>query len=226
MLLAPPCPPGALAVYAARDEDPAPVARRMTTPSPRPEPEERAAIDADLLRRVARGDRTAFARLYDRFSRPLYATALRVLNDAREAEDVVQEVFLALWEKADTFTVERGTAFGWAVTLVRHRAIDRLRLRKRRAELLAASSAEDLGYGASGGAGDSADVLCFKEKAGAVRAAVAALPAEQQRALQLAFFGGLTQQEIAESLREPLGTVKARIRRGLLKLRETLAHPS
>ena len=183
---------------------------------------ERAWTDADLLRRMARNDRDAFARLYDRFSRPLYATALRILNNASEAEDVVHDVFLSLWEKAAAFEPGRGTAFGWAVTLTRNRAIDRVRMRTRRAGLRSRTTAEDAGMQPSGSGPDSADDLLLKEQAGAVRAAVAALPAEQQRAVELAFFSGLTQQEIAEELREPLGTVKARIRRGLLKLRDTL----
>jgi RNA polymerase sigma-70 factor (ECF subfamily) len=218
----PSCLPGVFAYAVAAGEDRGPP-RRMSDPAPSEPPEDRKEIDAGLLRRMARRDQSAFAELYDRFSRPLYATALRILNDARESEDIVQEVFLALWEKAAAFESERGSAFSWAVTLTRNRSIDRIRMRKRRAELLAASAPEDLGYHAEGSDTDSADNLWLKEKAGAVRAAVATLPAEQQRALELSFFGGLTQQEIAEQLREPLGTVKARIRRGLLKLRETLS---
>ena len=183
---------------------------------------ERARFDAELLRRMARSDREAFAQLYDRFSRPLYATAVRILTNAAEAEDIVQDVFLALWEKANAFEPSRGSAFAWAVTLTRNRAIDRVRMRKRRSELLAETTAEDAGTQPSDAGLHSADELVFKEQAGAVRAAVAALPPEQQRAVELAFFGGLTQQEIAEKLREPLGTVKARIRRGLLRLRDIL----
>ena len=107
--------------------------------------------------------------------------------------------------------------------MTRNRAIDRVRARKRRSELLSESVPSDLGYEVNeAGAGDSADELWGKEKAAAVRAALANLPAEQRAALQLAYYSGLTQQEIAEKLREPLGTVKASIRRGLLKLREFL----
>ena len=183
---------------------------------------ERARFDAELLRRMTHSDREAFAQLYDRFARPLYATALRILSNASEAEDIVQDVFLALWEKAAAFEPGRGSAFAWAVTLTRNRAIDRVRMRKRRSELLAETTAEDAGTQPADAGLHSADELVFKEQAGAVRAAVATLPPEQQRAVELAFFGGLTQQEIAEKLREPLGTVKARIRRGLLRLRDTL----
>lgn len=183
---------------------------------------ERDQLDALLLTRVAEGSREAFARLYDRFSSPLYGAAMQILRDTAEAQDVVQDAFLTLWEKAATFESSRGSAFSWAVTLVRNRAIDRVRMRRRRSELLAESAPEDLGYlaGALQAGGDENATL--GDQARAVRAAVATLPPEQQRALELAFFGGLTQEEIARKLREPLGTVKARIRRGLMKLRDSL----
>ena len=183
---------------------------------------ERARADADLLGRSARGDRDAFAELYDRFSRPLYATALRIVGGAAEAEDVVQEVFISLWEKARAFEVSRGSAFAWAVTITRNRAIDRVRQRSRRAELLSQTTAEDAGTQPAAPGPDSAASLLTKEHAGAVRAAVASLPPEQKRALELAYFDGLTQQEISAALRQPLGTVKARIRRGLIRLREIM----
>ncbi|HEY0968403.1 MAG TPA: sigma-70 family RNA polymerase sigma factor [Opitutaceae bacterium] len=190
---------------------------------PEPADSSRQDEDARLLRLVASGDRDAFARLYDRFSRPLFSIAQRVLNDPREAEDIVHDVFVALWEKSGSFESNRGSAFAWCVTMTRNRAIDRVRARKRRGELLSESVPSDLGYEVNeAGAGDSADDLWGKEKAAAVRAALANLPAEQRAALQLAYYSGLTQQEIAAKLREPLGTVKARIRRGLLKLREFL----
>ena len=135
---------------------------------------ERAHFDAELMRRMGRSDREAFAQLYDRFSRPLFATALRILHNSAEAEDIVQDVFLALWEKAAAFESGRGSAFAWAVTLTRNRAIDRVRMRKRRSELLAETTAEDAGTQPSGTGPDSADGLMLKEQAGAVRAAVAA----------------------------------------------------
>jgi RNA polymerase sigma-70 factor, ECF subfamily len=185
-------------------------------------PPDRESVDAELMRRIASGEKQALAELYDRFSGPLYGTALRILRDDAEAQDVVHDTFVALWEKAATFDTERGSAFAWAITLVRHRAIDRSRMRRRRAELLAASTPEDLGLSDAPGGG--ADLSAERgDDAQRVRAAVANLPAEQKRALELAFFGGLTQEQIAQTLQEPLGTVKARIRRGLLKLRESLA---
>ena len=217
--------PDALACAVVRKHEPLRprhFARMIEHDVPLP-PEDRHRADAQLVQRMAEGDKNAFAELYDRFSRPLYSTALRVVSDATEAQDIVHDAFLTLWQKAGTFETDRGTAFAWAVTLVRNRAIDRVRTRRRRAELLAASAPSDLGYseGTDGPSGD--DNAALGDQAFAVRAAVATLPLEQQHVLELAFFGGLTQQEIAEKLREPLGTVKARIRRGLLKLRDSIA---
>ncbi len=188
-----------------------------------PQPDERQKIDAQLMQRIARGDRTAFTELYDRFSGPLYGAALRILRDPAEAQDVVHDAFVTLWEKASTYETSRGNAFSWAVTLVRNRAIDRVRMRRRRAELLAASAPTDLGYADAATAASGSDSAQLGDEARAVRAAVATLPVDQQRAVELAFFGGLTQEEIARKLSEPLGTVKARIRRGLMKLRDSLA---
>ena len=195
----------------------------MSEPGDLPPTDERQQEDARLLERVAEGDKVAFAALYDRFSRPLYATALRIVSDPAEAQDIVHDAFVTLWEKAATFETSRGSAFAWTLTLVRNRAIDRVRMRRRRAELLTASAPADLGYDENNSGPNADDSATLGDQAHAVRAAVASLPPDQKRALELAFFGGLTQQEIAEKLSEPLGTVKARIRRALLKLRDSLA---
>jgi RNA polymerase sigma-70 factor (ECF subfamily) len=219
------CP--TVVIYAVGEGEGVPGPRaqfRMTAPTPASNepPDDRGQVDAQLVRRMAGGDKQALAELYDRFSNPLYGTALRILRDSAEAQDVVHDAFVTLWEKAPSFDSQRGTAFAWALTLVRNRAIDRVRMRRRRSELLAASVPEDLGFaeGQAGGGDQSAE---RSDEAVRVRAAVDKLPLEQKRALELAFFGGLTQEEIARTLSEPLGTVKARIRRGLLKLRDSLA---
>ncbi len=186
-----------------------------------PNGEDPGRAQAALLAAMAQGDKAALGRLYDQLGRPLYSLAFRVLNDAAESQDVVQDVFLQLWQKAATYDTGRGSVFAWAATLTRNRAIDRVRMRTRRAELLA-DSAPDLQPAAASGDHDSAATLWIREKAGAVRAALGSLAPEQQKAIELAFFSGLTQQEIATRLNQPLGTVKARIRRGLLRLREIL----
>ena len=182
--------------------------------------DERARSNAALMRRMADGDKDALAELYDSLSKPLYATARHILNDSAEAQDVVHDVFLSLWENAASFDVRRGAAFSWAVTLTRNRAIDRLRTRANRARLLGDSFPGDLGYGDEAPASEASDL---GSRAEIVRSAIAELPAEQKHALELAFFSGLTQREIAQKLSEPIGTIKARIRRGLIKLRDALA---
>lgn len=196
----------------------------MTTPAPQPQDpyREAAAEHATLAAAMARGDKQALARLYDLLGRPLYSLALRITGDAAEAQDVVQDVFLQLWHKAADYQPSRGSYFAWAATLTRNRALDRIRMHKRRGEIIR-ESAGDLQPAAADNQADSGDALWIREKAGAVRQALAGLPAEQRTAIELAFFTGLTQQQIAERLGDPLGTVKARIRRGLLRLRETLS---
>jgi RNA polymerase sigma-70 factor (ECF subfamily) len=184
----------------------------------------RAREDAELLERIARQDRAAFATLYDRLSPPLYATALKILRDPAEAQDVVHDSFISVWDKAGTFEARRGSAFAWIVTLVRNRAIDRVRARRRRSELLAESVPADLGYTEVAPTAAGHESAVANEDAQAVRAAIDTLPPDQRRALELAYYGGLTQEQISQSLREPLGTIKARIRRGLIKLRENLIH--
>ncbi|MFH1497060.1 MAG: sigma-70 family RNA polymerase sigma factor [Verrucomicrobiota bacterium] len=183
-----------------------------------------ADLDAPLLARIANGDQDALGELYDRFSRPLLATVYRILNDQREAEDIVHDAFVAVWQKAADYDPTRGSAFSWVMTLTRNRALDRVRSRKRRAELLAQSAPADLGYDQT--PPDVALAADIGERGAAVRQAFGELPAEQRQALELAYFSGLTQQEIADRLQQPLGTVKARIRRGLLKLRDLIAPPS
>lgn len=184
--------------------------------------EDQGRGQAELLAAIARGEKTALAALYDSLSRPLYSLAYRILGDDAEAKDVVQDVFLQIWRKAGTFDPVRGSVFGWAATLTRHRAVDRVRMRKRRAEILAESAA-DLQPSPLSGNLDSSASLWHQEKARAVRSALGQLAPEQQKAIELAFFSGLTQLQISAKLNEPLGTVKARIRRGLLKLKETLS---
>jgi RNA polymerase sigma-70 factor (ECF subfamily) len=175
--------------------------------------------DADLLARLRAGERSAFVEFYDRHATLLYSVAARVLGDRREAEDVLQEVMLQIWRKPDGYDAELGALGSWAVTLTRNKAIDRVRAANRGVRLLrkitqsaadpeGTPSANELVYGA--------------ERAARVRAAVEELPHEQREAIELAFFGGLSQTEIATHLQQPLGTVKARIRRGMLTLRERL----
>jgi RNA polymerase sigma-70 factor (ECF subfamily) len=195
---------------------------RMTEPdSSQPTGDDQGRVQARLVSAMARGDKSALSSLYDSLARPLYSLAYRIVNDAAEAQDIVQDVFLQIWQKAGAYDNSRGSVFGWAATLTRNRAIDRVRMRKRRTELLA-ESAPDLQPAPLTGDLDSSDSLWLQEKASAVRSALGQLAPDQKKAIELAFFSGLTQLQIAAKLNEPLGTIKARIRRGLLRLKETL----
>jgi len=175
-------------------------------------------LQAQLLRRIATQDREALAELYDQFSGVLFSTAVRILGDSHEAEEVIQDVFVQIWSKAASFDVALGTPLHWVLSITRNRCIDRLRARERRTRLAAdARNLTDAGNADSAGQpGLTAEELAL------VRASVETLPQEQRQAIELCFFSGMTHAEIAEALREPLGTVKARIRRGMLKLREKL----
>jgi RNA polymerase sigma-70 factor, ECF subfamily len=182
--------------------------------------EQTAPREAQLVRQAARGDRDAFAALYDLYSRPLYSFAIRILGDPKEAEDVLQEVFLQIWEKASQYDEAAGKPFSWAVTMTRNKAIDRIRSRQRRSRLIE-EAAENLGETTSEPAAPAVAGV-GPDEAAQIRAAMESLPKDQRRAIEMAFFGGLTHIQIAESLKEPLGTIKARIRRGMLQLRDCL----
>ena len=178
--------------------------------------------DNELLAAVSRGDEQALAVIYDRYRLILFGLILRILHDRQEAEDVLQETFLQVWRRAGDFDATRGRAFTWLVTIGRSRALDRLRAlgsRARTAEELAAHSAQDQ-------AGDAAEEAARSEQGKIVRQALEELPEEQKRTLFLAYFEGLTQSEIAVRLGDPLGTVKTRMRAGLMKLREVLRQDS
>jgi RNA polymerase sigma-70 factor (ECF subfamily) len=175
---------------------------------------------AQLLRRIAAQDRKALSEFYDQTAGTLFATAIRILGDAHEAEEVIQDAFLQIWGKAATFDVALGAPFYWALSITRNRAIDRLRARQRRVRL-----ADELHEAAAADAPPFASPFhsaLSAEDLATVRSAVNGLPGEQRQAIEMAFFGGLTHAEISEALHEPLGTIKARIRRGMLKLRESL----
>jgi len=171
-----------------------------------------------LLRRVAARDRQALADFYDQVAGVLFSTATRILGDQQEAEEVIQDVFVQIWEKAPMFDIVLGTPYHWAVSITRNRAIDRLRSRQRRARVIEGLKEEMAPEPYVPASAPSLDT----EHVSLIRKAVGSLPPDQRQAIELAFFSGLTHAEIADQLSEPLGTVKARIRRGMLKLRETL----
>lgn len=181
--------------------------------------EETRAAQARLLQRAAGGDLQAVSELYDEIAAPLFSVAVRILGDAADAEEIIQDVFVQIWEKAGTFDAALGSAFHWILSITRHRCIDRLRSRARRSRLVEEFQSNMVtGQPANVENTSSLD----SDDTGVLRAALNNLPEEQRQAIELAFFGGKTHQEIAEVLNQPLGTIKARIRRGMLKLRDTL----
>jgi RNA polymerase sigma-70 factor, ECF subfamily len=174
--------------------------------------------DRVLVHRLCRRDIGAFEALYDRYCPLVYSVALRALSDPSSAEDVVQEVFFRLWERGRQFDVERGPFVAWLIGVSRNRAIDERRCQNRRLRLEAPSFAEQDLLEDTGSVDPSLAGIISEERA-AVRAALGTLPMEQRLALELAYFQGLTQQEIANTLGHPLGTVKTRIRLGMQKVR-------
>jgi len=177
--------------------------------------------DALLIERIRAGERAAFVAFYDRYAPLLLSVAARVLGERKEAEDVLQEVMLVIWNKSGDYDPQLGTLCSWAITVTRNKALDRLRARNRRLRLVeeAAVLAEDAGSSAYPSANE---ILHGRQRAEQLREAMQALPAEQRMAIELAFFTGLSQSDIATRLQQPLGTIKARIRRGMLRLREQL----
>ncbi len=181
-------------------------------------PDEQPA-DAALMERLIQKDAGALEALYDRHSRAVYSLVLRILQQAASAEEIVQDIFLQLWRNARQYQSARGPLLPWLLTVARNRALDRLRLkgeRQRRRE-------DTLDLQPVAVCAPNLEAQIDRDRRAArVRALIRALPAQQQKAIELAFFEGLSHSEIAEKLSEPLGTVKSWIRNGLLRLKEGL----
>ena len=176
--------------------------------------------DLQIIHRIAEGDEAAFAEFYTNYSSRLFSFVFKILNDQKETEDIVQEGFVQIWKKAGSYNPERGSVFSWAALIMRSRAIDRFRSRSRHnrnVEVLTAATDSD-----STVSTETEQELLNNEQRKAVAEALGKIPTEQKLAIELAFFGGLTHLEISEKLSEPLGTIKARIRRGLTKLQSLL----
>lgn len=177
--------------------------------------------DEVLVQRIVHRDAEAFTRLYDRYADLVYSVALRVLSDPTPAQDVAQDVFLRLWRSPQAFDADRGRFANWLVSVTRNRALDEVRVRGRRRlrEVGEVAFAEDP---PDGRAEDPQIAAQVQAERVAVRQALVALPEEQRVALELAYFSGLTQYEIAERLQQPLGTIKTRTRLAMKKLRTAL----
>jgi RNA polymerase sigma-70 factor (ECF subfamily) len=184
-----------------------------------PAPEVESEIE--MLRRIGQGDRASFALLYDRLAGVLFSVAYRVLNNHEAAEDVLQDVFVQIWDKAPHYDPARGKPVTWAVTLTRNKAIDLVRSTQRRNRLRDEVQVQ-VETGERFDDRSSFDAVASGETRQLVLEAMQKLSADQREAIRLTFFSALTQAEIAERLGEPLGTIKARIRRGMMKLRSIL----
>jgi RNA polymerase sigma-70 factor (ECF subfamily) len=179
------------------------------------------AIELELLARIAKRERAAFEQLYTRYANILYATAMKFLKEDADAQDVVQDVFIQIWDKAKLYDPAKGKPLTWALTLTRNRSIDRIRAIQRRTRLRDDFEKETV-VDESAGLREALSGVDASERSQILRDAVGRLSPEQRKVIELAFFGGLTQSEVADRLGEPLGTVKARARRGLMKLKEIL----
>lgn len=172
--------------------------------------------DHELVESLAARDLTALSTLYDRYGRVAYTLAYRILGEPEGAEDVVQDAFLSAWRGAGTFKRERGNARSWLLSIVHHRAVDVLRRKTAfRAAPLEAAGDRPADV-------DTAEEATTNVERRSVRAALQDLPEAQRRTIELAYFGGYTQSELAELMGVPLGTVKGRMRIGLQKMRRAL----
>lgn len=181
-----------------------------------------SALEREWIRKIARGDQSGLESLYDAYAKYLYSFILSVVKKETDAEDVLQEVFLQVWEKSASFDINRGNVYTWIVTITRSRAVDRIRSKGYRNERRrdAGIRVEELPSGMSG---SPLDLSIIEEQAGAVRDALISLPEEQRAVITTAYFGGFSQTEIAEKFNIPLGTVKTRMRLGMKRLQEVLA---
>jgi RNA polymerase sigma factor (sigma-70 family) len=188
-------------------------------------PPERSSPDADLLRRIAAGDAAAVDDLYERFRRPAFALARRILADDTLAEDVLQDVFLSVWRDPGAFDGRRGSFASWLMAMVHHKAVDAVRREEsqRRRQTLAE---DDLALRAPLSTADVEEEAWSRSVAERVRTALGDLPESQREALTLAYYGGYTQREVAALTGAPLGTVKTRMLAGMRRLKEGLGPAS
>ena len=178
--------------------------------------------DVDLIERAAGGDARALEILYDRYSRVVYSFALRIIGDPQIAEELLQEVFFRAWQQGGSFRANRGTFVTWLLSITHNMAIDEVRKRRRRPQKSDNDDPETVLAGVPDTGQDIEEEVWLGSLRETIGAALATLPPAQREAVELAYFQGLTQREIAERLGEPLGTIKTRMRLGMQKLRDVL----
>lgn len=179
--------------------------------------------DDELVRRMAGGEVEALDILYDRYARAVYAFAVRIVGDGLLAEEVLQEAFVRAWQQSQRFELARGSFASWLLSITHNLAIDEVRKRQRRPQRAVSVDIADVLQGEVDTTVDVEEAAEAAELRTRIQAAMATLPEAQRRVIELAFFDGLTQREIATFLDEPLGTIKTRMRLGMQKLRDLLA---
>ncbi len=189
------------------------VSEKAPTPTP---------ADLELLEKIRQGDQSALDLLYKRYSSPVYSLIWKILQNSEEAEDVALDVFWQVWRQADRYDPARGAPPAWIFTLARSRAIDRLRSRSRREDRTISIDDPNIHFDPLDENASPDQVVSFRQNRDAVRAAMEKLSVVQREAVELAFLKGMTHVEISEKLGQPLGTVKTRIRQGLIRLRRHL----
>lgn len=178
--------------------------------------------DADLITLVTQGDQDALGLLYERYSRAVYSFSLRIVGDAQVAEEILQEVFVRAWQQGGSFQTARGSLITWLLSITHNLSIDEVRRRKRRPQKADSEEPELILASLPDEGSDVEEEAWLSSLRVSIQDALQQLPAAQREAIELAYFQGLTQREIADTLGEPLGTIKTRMRLGMLKLREQL----
>jgi len=186
--------------------------------------DERLASDAELIAQAAGGDPAALEVLYDRYARVVYSFAVRIVGDPQIAEEILQEVFFRAWQQGSSFQSNRGSLITWLLSITHNLSIDEIRKRNRRPQRADSAEPEQLLAGVSDESVNVEDEVWLGSIRQSILEALEQLPEAQRRPIEMAYFQGLTQREIAEALGEPLGTIKTRMRLGMLKLREYLGN--
>lgn len=178
--------------------------------------------ERELMKRIKARDAEALEQLYDAYSSLLYGLVIPIVKKKEEAEDLLQEVFLRIWEKAYTFDETRGNVYSWIVTLARNKAIDRIRSKGYKTQQKATASTDEPDFTLEGDRYDPLETTIHSDRAELVKTALEQIPKKQRQVIEIAYYKGMTQSEIAEHLDLPLGTVKTRTRQGLIKLKDIL----
>lgn len=178
--------------------------------------------EIELMRRIKGREEEALAELYDLYNRLLYGLIISIVKKREEAEDVLQEVFITIWERASTFNEDKGNVYSWIITLTRNKAIDRIRSKGYKTQQKASQDVDAPEFSLEGDNFDPLETTIFSDRTELVRKALTEIPDKQSEVLKIAYYSGMTQQEISDKLKIPLGTVKTRMRQGMLKLKDIL----